>query len=103
MTTKTGLDLDHLTPQDIASAYEGRANRCACGCSGTYYGPEYTEPDSEAKVAKGLARMQRKARKAGIGGAEDQVGTYIFSDGSQCWYYQTTAHLFRIESKARED
>lgn len=29
--------LDELRPSDVLKAYSGKAGRCCCGCSGTYY------------------------------------------------------------------
>jgi hypothetical protein len=89
--------LQQLKPENVASSYEGRAGKCACGCSGTYYGPDYTDADeatNRLKVERGLARMQRRGLKD-----PDSIGTAQFSNGSRCWYYETKSSLFRIQSK----
>jgi len=98
------MDIATLNPADVASVYEGTASRCACGCSGTYWGPEYTdasEATNRLMVKRILARVQRRARKAAAGEVED-LGTYIFTDGSQCWFYQTSTRLIRVEAKCQQ-
>lgn len=91
--------LANLTPEQVASAYEGRANQCACGCSGTYYGPDYgPEDQNPVKVAAILKRIQTRARKAAAGEVEP-LWTHTYTDGSRMWAYQTKSQLFRIESK----
>jgi hypothetical protein len=91
--------LARLTPEQVESAYEGRADRCACGCSGTYYGPGYVEPNNEAKVALILKRVQRRAEKAAAGEVE-ALWTHTYSDGHRMWAYQTKSMLIRIESRS---
>lgn len=95
--------LDRLTPDEVESVYDGIAGRCACGCSGRYYGPGYsselTKATNELMVQRILKRTQRRSRKASAGEV-DQLWTYTYSDGSRSWAYQTKTRLIMVRTKA---
>jgi len=91
-----------IRPDQVRSAYDGRANRCACGCSGNYYGPGYPEfsiATTDRMVGLILKRMQRRAAKAKAGEVEP-LWTFTYSDGSRMFAYQTASRLIRIETVA---
>ena len=44
--------LPTLTPSDFIKAYSGKAGRCCCGCSGTYY------PAGHKMVTRILKKIQ---------------------------------------------
>ena len=92
--TPATTDLQTVTPSMVESAYEGTANKCACGCSGTFYGPEYER--SNEKVAAILKRVQSRGRRADEGKV-DPLWTHRYTDGSEMWAYQTKSQLIRVE------
>jgi hypothetical protein len=81
-----------LTVEDLVNAYKGAANRCACGCSGTYY-----DADRE-RMEYILKRVQRRYRRH-LNGNAPELEVFEYTDGGVMWAYRTQAHLWRIETK----
>lgn len=81
------INLNTITVKDLQTAYEGKANRCACGCAGEHY-VNTLSPDLEDK-AQALINKFVKLEKQGKAVMLDD----------RTYTYQTKSKLFILEVK----
>jgi len=82
------INLNNIKVEDLATAYEGIANRCTCGCKGNHYANSILATDIE----KAEALIAKFAKLAKQGNANLEIEGKIFK-------YQTSSKLFILELK----
>lgn len=106
ITAEQHAALAALTEADVVSVYNGKPNRCACGCSGrhTYMSVEegtksrgYAVDDDEVSVVR-VRNVLRTVQKAPASEV-DLIADGSTSPAGNIWSWQTETRLYVVYAR----